>query len=132
MRSILTPERTLSARQVLTHLRGIKHVALATVTAAGEPRVGPLDALVVRGRFHVGRGCRRRAEPPPGPAGDQPHPHRRRRDRRHRPRDGGPLGQGRPKAAALVPIYVDLYGSRPLEWAEGVGLIRIEADAMYA
>lgn len=56
MRSILTPERRLPARQVVGYLPGITHVALATVTATGEPRVVPLDALFIRGRFHVGTG----------------------------------------------------------------------------
>ncbi len=31
-------------------------MALATVTAKGEPRVAPLDGLFIRGRFHVGTG----------------------------------------------------------------------------
>ena len=133
MRSILTPERTLTASQVVTHLRGIKHVALGTVTAAGEPRVGPLDALFIRGRFHVGTG---------GAAA-------RLRHLRCRPAVSLShfvgdeiaitvhgravlLGQGHPEAAALEPIYVDLYGSSPFGWAEGVTLIRVEPDAMYA
>jgi hypothetical protein len=42
MRSIVTPERRLSAAQVVTHLQGTRHVALATVTANGEPRVSLL------------------------------------------------------------------------------------------
>src|SRR3989442_146796 len=56
MRSILTPDRALGARQVITYLQGIKHVAVATVNRAGEPRVAPLDGLFVRGRFHLGTG----------------------------------------------------------------------------
>jgi hypothetical protein len=52
--SIITPERRLSARQVVTYLQGTKHVAFATVTAKGEPRVAPLDGLFLWGRFYVG------------------------------------------------------------------------------
>jgi hypothetical protein len=57
MRTILTPERTLTARQIVTYLRGITHVALATVTRSGEPRVAPLDGLFIRGASTWGRGA---------------------------------------------------------------------------
>ena len=51
MLAIVTPERRLTARQVATYLQGTKHVAFATVTSKGEPRVSPLDALFIHGRF---------------------------------------------------------------------------------
>jgi Pyridoxamine 5'-phosphate oxidase len=51
MRNIVTPERRLTARQVVTYLQGTKHVAFANVTRRGEPRVSPLDALFIHGRF---------------------------------------------------------------------------------
>ena len=51
MRAIVTPERRLTARQVGTYLQGTKHVAFANVTRRGEPRVSPLDALFIHGRF---------------------------------------------------------------------------------
>ena len=54
MTSIVTPERRLTARQVVTYLQGTKHVAFATVTSKGEPRVSPLDALFIHGRFTLG------------------------------------------------------------------------------
>lgn len=54
MLSIVTPERRLSARQVVAYLQGTRHVAFATVTAKGEPRVSPLDALFIHGRFTMG------------------------------------------------------------------------------
>ena len=56
MTSIVTPERRLSARQVVAYLHGTRHVALATVTPKGEPRVSPLDALFIHGRFVMGTG----------------------------------------------------------------------------
>jgi uncharacterized pyridoxamine 5'-phosphate oxidase family protein len=56
MVGIVTPKRRLSARQVVRHLSGIKHVAFATVTPKGEPRVSPLDALFIRGRFTLSTG----------------------------------------------------------------------------
>jgi general stress protein 26 len=51
MTAIVRPERRLTAGQVATYLQGTKHVAFATVTPKGEPRVSPLDALFIHGRF---------------------------------------------------------------------------------
>jgi hypothetical protein len=56
MLSIVTPERRLSARQVVAYLQGTRHVAFATVTRKGEPRVAPLDSLFMHGRFTMGTG----------------------------------------------------------------------------
>src|SRR5215208_3655107 len=53
MLAIVKPERRLAARQVATYLQGTKHVAFATVTSKGEPRVSPLDSLFIHGRFTV-------------------------------------------------------------------------------
>ena len=47
------PERSLSAVALVERLQGSLTVALATVTARGEPRVTPIGALFVHGRFHV-------------------------------------------------------------------------------
>jgi hypothetical protein len=51
MLAIVKPERRLNARQVTRYLQGTKHVAFATVNAHGDPRVSPLDALFIHGRF---------------------------------------------------------------------------------
>jgi hypothetical protein len=56
--SIVSPERRLSARQVVRYLRGTKHVAFATVNERSEPRVAPLDGVFVHGRFTVSTGGR--------------------------------------------------------------------------
>jgi pyridoxamine 5'-phosphate oxidase-like protein len=47
------PERSLSAEQLVDRLQGSLTVALATTTARAEPRVAPINALFVRGAFHV-------------------------------------------------------------------------------
>ncbi len=54
MRSILSPERRLSAAALLDRLRGMKLLSLATVTSRGEPRVGPVDGHFYRGAFWFG------------------------------------------------------------------------------
>jgi hypothetical protein len=53
---ILTPERRLTARQVVTYLVGMKHIVVGTVTSRGEPRVAPVDGHFLRGRFWFGTG----------------------------------------------------------------------------
>lgn len=54
MRSIMTPEKRLSATDLIERLRGMKLLSLATVTSKGEPRVGPVDGLFYRGKFWFG------------------------------------------------------------------------------
>ena len=51
MTAIVTPERRLTAQQVVRYLEGTRHVAFATVTPKGQPRVSPLDTLFLHGRF---------------------------------------------------------------------------------
>jgi pyridoxine/pyridoxamine 5'-phosphate oxidase len=52
-RSFEMPDRSLSAQQLADQLQGSMTVALATVTARGEPRVAPINALFYRGAFHI-------------------------------------------------------------------------------
>jgi hypothetical protein len=47
------PEHSLSARQLIAYLQGVQTVALATVTAKGEPRVAPIGAIFYRGTFYI-------------------------------------------------------------------------------
>lgn len=54
MRSILTPERRMTAQELAETLRGMRLLALATVTAQGEPRVGPVDGIFYRSQFWFG------------------------------------------------------------------------------
>ena len=52
--AIHTPQRRLSAEQVSQRLQGMSLLALATVSAAGRPVVGPVDGIFYRGAFHFG------------------------------------------------------------------------------
>ena len=54
MRDIITPERRVSAEDLVERLRGMRLLALATVTADGRPIVGPVDGIFHRGSFHFG------------------------------------------------------------------------------
>jgi hypothetical protein len=51
--SFRMPTHSVNAGQLVTLLDGILEVALATVTAKGDPRVSPTGALFYRGRFYV-------------------------------------------------------------------------------
>jgi hypothetical protein len=54
LRSIITPERLLTASQVCSRLTGMSLLALATVTSDGRPLVGPVDGVFYRGSFYFG------------------------------------------------------------------------------
>lgn len=54
MRTIFQPVTLMSAAEVVSEMRGVQVLDLATVTASGAPRVAPVDGLFYRGRFHFG------------------------------------------------------------------------------
>jgi hypothetical protein len=51
---IHTPERRLTAGEVIERLTGMCLLSLATVTADCRPIVGPVDGVFYRGEFHFG------------------------------------------------------------------------------
>jgi Pyridoxamine 5'-phosphate oxidase len=54
LRSIFRPEDSLSAEEVAAFFQGKRQIAVATVTAHGQPRVAPVDALLIHGQFCFG------------------------------------------------------------------------------
>ncbi|MEX0682482.1 MAG: pyridoxamine 5'-phosphate oxidase family protein [Dehalococcoidia bacterium] len=54
LRSIITPERRLSAEDVCGELQAMTLLNLATVTARCEPIVGPVDGIFYRGLVWFG------------------------------------------------------------------------------
>ena len=54
LRSIITPERRLTAVELAARLTGMKILALATVNSRGAPIVGPVDGIFYRGEFWFG------------------------------------------------------------------------------
>jgi len=54
LRSITTPERRVSAEQLVERLTGMCLLVVATVTADCRPIAGPLDGIFYRGAFHFG------------------------------------------------------------------------------
>ncbi len=51
---IHTPERRLTAEQLIDKLQGMRLLTLATVTADGRPITGPVDGVFLHGAFHFG------------------------------------------------------------------------------
>lgn len=125
------PAHSLSAAQLAGALQGMAHIALATVTAKGEPRVAPIGALFYRGRFYI-----------PTTANAA-----RTRHIRQRPavsltyyRDSGfalilhgratVIAPDDPLFATLDELYQAGGGASVLTWGKGVYL-RIEPDVLY-
>src|SRR3954462_13576995 len=51
LRSIIDDDRTLTAEQLVGLLTGMKVLAVATVTASGEPRISALDGHFLHGTW---------------------------------------------------------------------------------
>jgi hypothetical protein len=131
--SIVSPERRLTARQVVRYLQGTKHVAFATVNERGEPRVAPLDGVFVRGRFTVSTGARaaRLGHLRANPACSAVH------------MDGDVVGiavngaarileEGDPGVEEVDRVWTEIYGSSPFSWGEGVVFMVVEPSSMWA
>lgn len=54
LRSIISPERRLSAKELAGRLSGMCLLVLATVTADCRPLAGPVDGIFYRGEFYFG------------------------------------------------------------------------------
>lgn len=127
LRSIMTPERRISAQRLVTELTGIAVLNVATVTAHGEPRVSALDGHFLHGRWHATT------------AGDSPKARQLRArpaiSASYTPRDGFGVfchGQARflqPGTAGydeLEAHCVRTYGQSPQEWGGDIAYLQIE------
>ncbi len=54
LREVITPERRLTAEQLVGRLDGMCLLALATVTSDGRPINGPVDGFFYRGTWYFG------------------------------------------------------------------------------
>jgi hypothetical protein len=133
MANIVTPERRPTARQVAGYLTGTKHVAFATVTSKGEPRVSPLDMLFIHGLFTLSTGAdttkvlHLRANP----ACSAVHV------------DGDRIAVVANGTVEWIPrehpdhdeihrIWSETYESDPYSWGDGVVFFRIQPKSMWA
>jgi nitroimidazol reductase NimA-like FMN-containing flavoprotein (pyridoxamine 5'-phosphate oxidase superfamily) len=135
---IHTPERRLDAAGIAERLTGMRLLALATVTAKGEPRVGPVDGVFLHGSFHFGSAldsarARHIARRPQVSATHLPGEelavtvHGRAVPVDVQAAEGAELRE------ALLEIYAPRYGE---EWEDfldsGVAYWRIDADRVFA
>ena len=133
--SVITPERRLTAHQLVELLTGVRLLALATTTADGRPIVGPVDGILHRGSFWFGsapdslRIRHIRARPHVSAShidGEQlavtvhgvAHVHDLR------------TPELRPFRERLDATYRDRYGADWIDWAETMPYCRIEASRM--
>lgn len=133
MRNIVTPERRVTARQVATYLQGTKHVAFATVTSKGEPRVSPLDMLFIHGRFTLSTSgtATKIKHLRANPACSAVHV------------DGDRIAVVANGTVEWVPrehpdhdeihrVWSETYESDPYSWGDGVLFFRIQPSSMWA
>lgn len=133
MTGIITPERRLTARQVVTYLQGTRHVAFATVTSRGEPRVSPLDALFIHGRFTLSTGgaATRLKHLRRNPACSAVHMDG---DRVAVAVNGEVewIGRDHHDHDAIHRAWSDQYGSDPYSWGDEFVFFRIQPRTMWA
>ena len=133
MRNIVTPDRRPTARQVVTYLQGTRHVAFATVTSKGEPRVSPLDMLFIHGRMTLSTSdsATKVAHLRANPACSAVHV------------DGDRIAVVANGTVEWIPrehpdhdeihrIWSATYESDPYSWGEGVLFFRIRPSSMWA
>ena len=130
---IVKPERRLTARQATAHLQGINHVAFATVTAGGAPRVSPLDTLFVHGRFTLstGSGSTRARHLRQNPACSAVH---LQGDRIAIVANGTVewITREHPEHDEIHRVWSEAYESDPYTWGDGVVLFRLRPTSMWA
>jgi Pyridoxamine 5'-phosphate oxidase len=133
MTGIVAPDRRLTAQQVARYLIGTRHVAFATVTSRGEPRVSPLDMLFIHGRFTMSTGgeALRLAHLRANPACSAVHV------------DGDVIAvvangtvewitREHPDHDEIHRIWSEGYGSDPYSWGDDVVFFRIAPKSMWA
>ena len=110
-----------------------KHVAFATVTSRGEPRVSPLDMLFIHGRMTVSTasGATKIKHLRAHPACSAVHVDG---DRIAVVANGEVewLTRDHPDHDEIHRIWSETYGSDPYSWGDGVIFFRIKPGSMWA
>lgn len=133
LREIINDDRTLSARTVVALLTGMKVLAVATVTAQGEPRISALDGHFLHGTWTFSTS---------GAAAKARHMHAR-------PSvsvahvEGEELAvfshgvvermrESDPDWTETIAHWTAHYGSSPLEWSDDPCIYRLRAHWMVS
>ncbi len=134
---IHTPERRLDAAAVAAELTGMRLLSLATVTADGRPRVGPVDGVFLHGSFHFGSApdsarARHIARRPDVSATHLPGEELSVTVHGRAVPVDVQAAEGAELRSALLEIYVPRYGEEWEEFLDGeTAYWRIEAERMY-
>jgi pyridoxine/pyridoxamine 5'-phosphate oxidase len=126
LKSIMTPERRLTAEQLSEKLPLPAVLNIATTTAKGEPRISAVDGHFLHGKWHFTTAA-------DSPKARQLHA-RPAISASFTPRDGfgvfchGSVVElrGGPREA-LRAHFAETYGSDPESWGSGIAYCRIEA-----
>ncbi|HEX5239782.1 MAG TPA: pyridoxamine 5'-phosphate oxidase family protein [Candidatus Limnocylindrales bacterium] len=133
MLGIVKPSRRLTAGQVVAYLTGTKHVAFATVTSSGAPRVSPLDALFIHGRFTMSTGgdATRIAHLRRNPACSAVHMDG---DRVAIVANGTAewITRDHPDHGEIHGAWLAEYGNDPYTWGRDIVFFRLEPRSMWA
>ena len=132
LRSIITPERRLTADEVCDRLQGMSLLALATVSSAGRPLVSPVDGIFYRGDFWFGSApdalkFRHIEQSPYVSATHLPgeqlaitvHGTAQRVD------------VEQPEHAGFAEVCVEIYGDGWRDWGAGAAYARIDASHLF-
>jgi hypothetical protein len=132
LRSIFTPERRITAEELVALLPGVQVLNLATVSRDCAPRVAPVDGLFYRGRFWFGSA-----------AASVRFAHLRERPRVSASHTRGEalaivvhgaaalVEPGDPAHAGFADYYREVYGFGWEEWDLPVQFARIDATRLY-
>ena len=130
-RSFEMPQRSLSAAELVARLYGLLVVSLATVTAKGEPRVAPLDAVFLRGRFYVPTVARGAGAAPGASVRGQRHLLRGRSTAVIVHGEAGTGAPGEEPFDEAEEIVLAEGGESLLEWSGDPLFLRVEPDVIY-
>ena len=138
LREVITPERRLSAEELVDRLQGMCLLVLATVTADGRPINGPVDGFFYRGEWYFGSSSdslrfRHIRVRPQVSATHMPveefsvSTHGRAIEIDLATHDGGAFRQ------VLMDFYGSRFGSSPEAFIDGSGIAyaRIDAERMF-
>jgi nitroimidazol reductase NimA-like FMN-containing flavoprotein (pyridoxamine 5'-phosphate oxidase superfamily) len=128
LKSIMEPQRRLPAERIAAELPSPAVLNIATVTAAGEPRISAVDGHFIRGHWYFTTAAKSpkarqlRARPAISAS--------------YTPRDGyGVFCHGRvaelppgDERQMVIDHFVETYGISPEELADGIFYARIDAD----
>ncbi len=130
LRRIISPDHTLSARDIAALMTGMRVLTLATVTAGGEPRISAMDGHLLHGRWTMStdpgspKGRHVRARPAVSVAcveGEEVAVFTHGRVE--------VLEQGHPDRPEVLGHWVDHYGVSALPW-DAILLMRVEPTWM--